>query len=411
MSVVQNNSVDQNPNQLSNYSGGPGADEKIERSQDQPDTLSRFSTASEEISKKPTGIEQFVARRLPLEEFIKNPSPVTTDSVSKIDQFMAQQSPLENAINYADAVKPDAVKPDEANSSVGNADAANADAFARSEASVIQVRNGAGSRSAGRGRNLDLSDDTMGRLQLDKNPKLRRALEQLNRVAPLKDEHINKEFEAENIDAPYPDNGGNDPVAERSFKQLVSEMKGELRNKNSELSQIVKEEDKNLRDKVIKFRKMVKNAGGYNKKLEEAFNNHPDFKNDRLSEMKSLSRKNLNAITVRHLLNSNKPGCPKGAASCYRGYEEQGEVFGNKNKLKVQGGVSGRQRNSAIPGFSQHHTGAAFDLMTVNDSWWGSHPKLAQWLENKKNDFDYNIPYLKPGLRNKEPWHLYFNTK
>jgi LAS superfamily LD-carboxypeptidase LdcB len=136
-------------------------------------------------------------------------------------------------------------------------------------------------------------------------------------------------------------------------------------------------------------------------------------KGERLSELKELIKKG--APKVSQTLNYEKGSdLPKGAVSGHRSYKYQGETLfaGPKgSKIKKQGGISQRRLNSALPGCSQHHTGRAFDALSVNDSWWKSHKTLANWLMNPKNQrkFHYEVPYHpNQSLRNVEPWHLYF---
>ena len=52
-----------------------------------------------------------------------------------------------------------------------------------------------------------------------------------------------------------------------------------------------------------------------------------------------------------------------GVISGYRGYSKQSDVFGRN--VAAQGGVSNRQKNVTLPGFSQHHTGKAFDISVI----------------------------------------------
>ena len=93
--------------------------------------------------------------------------------------------------------------------------------------------------------------------------------------------------------------------------------------------------------------------------------------------------------------------------SSYRGYSKQVDTFGGK--IKRDGGVSQRQRYSALPGFSQHHTGKAFDIISVEPSWWNSHSDVKKWVENNCKKFGFKVSYLGDGtLRKAEPWHLFY---
>jgi LAS superfamily LD-carboxypeptidase LdcB len=100
----------------------------------------------------------------------------------------------------------------------------------------------------------------------------------------------------------------------------------------------------------------------------------------------------------------NIPGCISG----YRGYMTQANVFGSKMKSRKQS-VSQRQKVSALPGFSQHHTGKTFDILSVEDSFWDSNPEIKKWVEDNVSKYGFKISYPSNGsLRNAEPWHIYY---
>ena len=93
--------------------------------------------------------------------------------------------------------------------------------------------------------------------------------------------------------------------------------------------------------------------------------------------------------------------------SGYRSYNDQVKNFGGK----VNGGRSfdNVQKAVTLPGFSQHHTGKAFDIISVEESWWESNPKVEEWVKNNCGKFGFEISYPNNGiLREKEPWHLFY---
>jgi LAS superfamily LD-carboxypeptidase LdcB/peptidoglycan hydrolase-like protein with peptidoglycan-binding domain len=93
--------------------------------------------------------------------------------------------------------------------------------------------------------------------------------------------------------------------------------------------------------------------------------------------------------------------------SSYRSYNKQVDTFGGK--IKRDGGVSQRQKYSALPGFSQHHTGKAFDILSVEPSWWNKNSDVKKWVENNCGKFGFKVSYLNDGvLRKAEPWHLFY---
>lgn len=123
---------------------------------------------------------------------------------------------------------------------------------------------------------------------------------------------------------------------------------------------------------------------------------------------------------LKNLLNDlykNFPDAPKttktncnnlaGCVSGYRGYSTQATTFGDK--IATQGGVSGRQKASAIPGFSQHATGKTFDILSVEPDWWNARPDLKNWVATNACKYGFKISYPTAGvLRMAEPWHLYY---
>lgn len=94
-----------------------------------------------------------------------------------------------------------------------------------------------------------------------------------------------------------------------------------------------------------------------------------------------------------------------GCQSGYRGYLTQVDVFGGKIS---DGNVLRRQKVSALPGFSQHHTGKAFDIISLDNSFWDSNPQIKNWVEDNAVNFNFKISYPTQGtLRSSEPWHIF----
>ena len=101
------------------------------------------------------------------------------------------------------------------------------------------------------------------------------------------------------------------------------------------------------------------------------------------------------------------PKINKGVVSAYRSYDKQVDTFGSN--IARDGGVSKRQKYSALPGFSQHHTGKTFDIVSVEPSWWNENSDVKKWVVNNCGDFGFKISYPIDGvLRKAEPWHLYY---
>ena len=82
----------------------------------------------------------------------------------------------------------------------------------------------------------------------------------------------------------------------------------------------------------------------------------------------------------------------------YRDYVTQTDLFVDV-AMRLGGTISGAMRQAALPGFSQHHTGLAFDIKgydSIDDS------ILKQ--------FGFVRPYIQASKwRISEPWHIYYN--
>ena len=95
-----------------------------------------------------------------------------------------------------------------------------------------------------------------------------------------------------------------------------------------------------------------------------------------------------------------------GIVSGYRSYDDQVKNFGNKAKSR---GVDNTQKANTVPGFSQHHTGKAFDIFSVDTSWWDSNTDVKDWVAANAKNYGFDVTYKKQGpLRIAEPWHLYY---
>ena len=95
-----------------------------------------------------------------------------------------------------------------------------------------------------------------------------------------------------------------------------------------------------------------------------------------------------------------------GLVSGYRSYAEQVDNFGSKAK---KNGIDATQKYNTVPGFSQHHTGKAFDIFSVDTSWWDKNSKVKKWVADNCGNYGFEVTYTKPNkLRIPEPWHLYY---
>jgi LAS superfamily LD-carboxypeptidase LdcB len=97
---------------------------------------------------------------------------------------------------------------------------------------------------------------------------------------------------------------------------------------------------------------------------------------------------------------------PSDIVSGYRSYDDQVLNFGTKAKTR---GVDDTQKSNSLPGFSQHHTGKAFDIFSVENSWWDENKDVKDWVLKNAIKYGFEVTYVNTGkLRVPEPWHLYY---
>jgi hypothetical protein len=92
----------------------------------------------------------------------------------------------------------------------------------------------------------------------------------------------------------------------------------------------------------------------------------------------------------------------------WRSYQDQITLF--TNNLRRDGSIANRQKSSALVGFSQHHTGKAIDICSVNLSWWNEskHRPFKQWVAENCGAYGFRLPYKVAKIRSEEPWHLQY---
>ncbi len=83
----------------------------------------------------------------------------------------------------------------------------------------------------------------------------------------------------------------------------------------------------------------------------------------------------------------------------YRTYERQAELF--KQYVLKFGSIEGAMRLRSIPGYSQHHTGKAFDIE--------QHGEVRSCVVKNASKYGFIFPYTKDNKREKENWHIYYN--
>lgn len=103
---------------------------------------------------------------------------------------------------------------------------------------------------------------------------------------------------------------------------------------------------------------------------------------------------------------NSKVRFPDGIVSDYRSYDDQVDNFGKKAKDR---GVDDTQKYNTVPGFSQHHTGKAFDIFSTEPSWWDTNSGVKNWVADNCKKYGFKVTYNVDGvLRKKEPWHLFY---
>lgn len=98
-------------------------------------------------------------------------------------------------------------------------------------------------------------------------------------------------------------------------------------------------------------------------------------------------------------------GLPLKVLSSYRSFAVQEKVYLSKPK-------SSRALESAPPGYSQHHTGLTFDLVSVSKTPTAAEKSELSWLNTNAIKYGFMLPYAGGGgdlgAATAEPWHLSF---
>lgn len=118
---------------------------------------------------------------------------------------------------------------------------------------------------------------------------------------------------------------------------------------------------------------------------------------------------NLNQITLNNFFKmqkeAHKDNIDLYISSGYRSYQRQEKIYNNYRKKDPANKVD---TYSARPGHSEHQTGLAFDVNTIDDTF--ASTKESKWLNNNCYKYGFIIRYPK-GKENitgykYEPWHL-----
>ena len=142
--------------------------------------------------------------------------------------------------------------------------------------------------------------------------------------------------------------------------------------------------DEHLKKEINQEGKTVADAGGVNNKA-----------NRQINKLIKDCKKQFKKITTD-------------IVSGYRSYNDQVKNFGKKVKNEGRT-IDDVQSYNTIPGFSQHHTGMAFDIFSTEPSWWNTNSDVKKWVEDNANSYGFEITYKTDViLRKKEPWHLFY---
>ena len=118
----------------------------------------------------------------------------------------------------------------------------------------------------------------------------------------------------------------------------------------------------------------------------------------------------------RMIQDANEQGVQLVYRSGYRSYETQVQLY---NSYVARDGEAAANKYSAKPGYSEHQTGLAFDVGSVNasDDFKTSfeNTKEGQWVQQHVHEYGFIIRYLegKEGITGYqyEPWHLRYVGK
>ena len=169
-----------------------------------------------------------------------------------------------------------------------------------------------------------------------------------------------------------------------SSSNKVSEYRSKFKN---ELDKLKKQYGVNITDSNIQ--KELDMEGGWREDLGE----------------NSEAKKQINLL-IRDAKKQFSKLSGKSIVSGYRSYDDQVANFGSKAKSR---GVDNTQKANTLPGFSQHHTGKAFDIFSVDSGWWNSNSDVKEWVRNNASKYGFKVTYTEEGkLRIPEPWHLYY---
>jgi len=165
-----------------------------------------------------------------------------------------------------------------------------------------------------------------------------------------------------------------------------------------------------LMDKLEKVWEVVITQNHIDKEYEMEGDVRPDaggVNSEALEKIKKLIKDCKSENPDVNFPNPIKHGV-SGLASGYRSYNDQVDNFGKKVKEDGRT-IEDVQASNCLPGFTQHHTGKAFDIFSTETSWWRDHSEVKDWVANNAANYGFEVTYTKTNkLRIPEPWHLFY---
>ena len=144
--------------------------------------------------------------------------------------------------------------------------------------------------------------------------------------------------------------------------------------------------------------------------IDKEFAQEGQIREDSKGVNKQAEQKILELIKACKTANKTVSFPSKSIISSYRSYNDQVANFGKKVKIDKRT-IEDVQSYNCLPGFSQHHTGKAFDIFSTKPDWWNKNLKVKKWVEDNCEKYGFVLPYKNKGvLRNAEAWHLFYNA-
>jgi len=144
---------------------------------------------------------------------------------------------------------------------------------------------------------------------------------------------------------------------------------------------------------LLKYWNQIEKVAG-EKITDEDFNNEEEISGGIKMENGGYDSTALKAFES---LKKDCPGLQMDEDS-YRTFQKQTDFF--IETLKKYGSIKKAMSYRALPGFSQHHTGKAFDIEKPDS--------VRACAAKNASKHGFIFPYKGNGVRMAEPWHLYY---